>query len=102
MEFTNKEVEKLMIPQNAVRKTDTRSLARVLADDAVLDVGQITRLKNAAYKAGFAMAAAIVTNYVRDAERNNRIVSGSHLKRWAQDSRKWRNSPSMDDPPEVM
>jgi hypothetical protein len=89
-------------PMPKLRKTDTRSLARVLADECLTDPGQVKSIKNAAYKAGFAMAASIINNYVRNAERNNHLISAGQLKFWCRNSQKWRNAPSMSDPPEVV
>jgi hypothetical protein len=84
-----------------VRKTDTQSLARAMFEDS-LDVDQVKGIRDAAYKSGFAMAASIVSNYVRSAERSGEMLNASKLKTWITETKNWRNVSSLDDAPNIV
>ena len=89
-------------PPQKVKKTDTRSLARIMFSEALTDVDQIRTMRDAAYKSGFAMAASIINNYVRSCDRVGQPISGLKVKAWVKESQKWRNNSSLDDAPEVV
>ena len=91
-----------MTEHRKIQKTDTQSLARLLATESLTDVGQVKSIRDAAYKSGFAMAAALVSNYVRSAERNGEMLSGNKLKTWVKETRNWRNIPSLDGAPNIV
>jgi hypothetical protein len=85
-----------------IKKTDTRSLARMMFSEAVTDVDQVRSMRDAAYKSGFAMAAATINNYIRSCARAGQPISGLKIKAWVKASQQWRNISSLDDAPEVV
>lgn len=89
-------------PPRKLQKTDTQSLARLLFDESLTNIDQIRDVRNAAYKSGFAMAAAIVNNYVRSVERSGGMVSAVKLKEWVKETKHWRNVSSLDDAPNIV
>jgi len=70
--------------------------------EAVTDVGQIKSIRDAAYKSGFAMAASIISNYVRNCERDRRPLNKLKLKSWSKNSQQWRNVSSLNNAPEII
>jgi hypothetical protein len=83
------------------KKLQTQSLARTLLDDGS-DLLQMKQVRDAAYKAGFAMAASIVQNYLKETQRYGEALSSERLLHWAREAKLWRNQQGMKDVPEVM
>jgi len=81
------------------RKLQTQSLAKSLMDRDE-DLLQTKQIRDAAYKSGFAMAASIVKNYIKDARRFDTVELDKILK-WADDARNWRKEESLKNVPEL-
>ena len=91
-------------PTRPIRKfkTDTQSLARHLSEESSLDLRQIKETRNAAYKAGFAMAAGLLRTYLRKVERGTEPIDIGKMIIWSDEVALWRRNNSLDSMPELV
>jgi hypothetical protein len=73
-----------------------------LSEESSLDIEQMKEIRNAAYKAGFAMAAGLLRNYLRDVERGVHPINLNKIVSWTEETALWRRNNSLDSMPEIV
>lgn len=79
-----------------VKKTQTRSLARVVCDEET----QKQAAKDEGFKLGYAKAASDVVNFIRASAKSGNFYPQMQLESWLKEIRYWRTSNSTT-PPEL-
>ena len=84
------------------RKTDTQSIARVMSDESKNNIDHVREIRNASYKSGFAMAATILRNHLRDVERGIEPINIGKLITWTEACQHWRKTNDLDCVPDIV